>query len=163
MTYMYAEAQSDVYLNCTMWRDSYIYVTWLNCIDDLCTRTKCAPWVIYMRTWLFGMCTTAHGHMIHSYIWRIHIRDMTRSYMWRDYWYMWHDSFSMTHVYVYNNSCKCAPWLVHMRAMTHEYMCATAHSYVRHTLCLVRVAQYLPKPTKRNILWVFTRRAHACR
>ena len=93
------------------------------------------PWLVHMSHESF-ICET----------WRIHIRDVTHSYVRHDScicatWlvHMWdmthsyvrHDSFicetrlihmwDMTHAYVTHDSFICETWLIHMWDMTHSY------------------------------------------
>jgi len=94
--------------------------------------------------------------------WRIHMCDMTHSYVWSftpakfsqlTYgtvtWYLclWHDAFirdmthytcAMTHSYVWHDSFICVPWLIHMYDMTWVLdTCNTTHSYVPSLSCLL--------------------------
>ena len=104
--------------------------TWRNHVNDVCTGTKSLHHESSKCARDFEMCATTHRNMIHLYV-------MTYVQMWQDLlmyvtWLLifvtWRSI--MTHVHVYHDSGTCAPWLIYMCAMTHEYVSATAYSYV---------------------------------
>jgi len=115
MCVMYFEL-CHIYIEC-VWRDSMMCVTWLS---DACD--------------IWYACVTCSNHMSEHDVlirvtWRMHMCDMTHSYLWHD-------------------SCTCVTWVIHMCAMTcacvqHAHICATwiieicdmLHAYVWHDAC----------------------------
>jgi len=111
-----------------VWRDSFIYVTWLIYIRDICLIHMCdmthsCVWhdLFICVTWLIHMCDSTHSYVWHESFkwttWPIHMCDMTHSYVWLFLFlyvtrliHVWHDSFI------------CVTWLIHMCDMTHSYV-----------------------------------------
>jgi len=142
-----------------VWRDAYMYVTWLY----VCAQRNpfvCVASLIYVCDMTHPyMCDMAHSSyvcdmalcmsakVIHSYVWLvetclIHTCDMTHSYVWHDSvtceaWHIYETWLihrrDMTHSYVWNDSFICETWLIHMGDITHSMRDMT-QAHARHDL-----------------------------
>ena len=133
-TYVQDSHVCDMTHTC-LWRESYIYVTWLMQMWDMTHTYMWHNSYIY-ATWLIHILVMTHACMWHHscicVIWRIHICDMTHTYMYMTHTYMWH-----THLAVSIGSVKInIPALLKPpRASTHltTHTCTWHDSYIYMT------------------------------